>query len=131
LNSPQAIAISGSNLYVADFDNTVEEFNIATGNSVTSFTSPSVNAPADILIAGGDLYVSNSGNGTVGEFDTISGDAITGFNTITGFDAPDGIAFEGVAIPEPKGGALFAGSLGLLAATRRFRRSRVAKTDSF
>jgi hypothetical protein len=53
-----------------------------------------LSAPRNIAISGGHLFVSNNGDGTIGEYDAVTGAPInTPFNS--DFFAPRGIAFLG------------------------------------
>jgi len=99
LNSPAGLAVSGGNLYIANYGN-------ASGNgSVGVYTTSGVAVndtlisglnPADVIVSGGNLYVAsgfNPGSGTVGIY-TTSGTAVNA-SFITGLGSPVALALSG------------------------------------
>jgi hypothetical protein len=125
LSIPEAIAVSGTDMYIAqdaDGHNSVNEYNTTNGSLISAFVSPSVDEPADLLISGTDLYISNTGDDTVGEYSLLTGAPADGFSTITSVLGPEGLALEAQPIPEPATWTVFAVGIALLEGMRRFRR---------
>ena len=97
LNEPEGMAISGSNLFVANFGNgTVDEYNATTGaaTGINASFITGLDEPEGLVLSGSTLYVANSGNGTVGEYNATTGAAISA-SFITGLLSPSGLAISG------------------------------------
>ncbi len=114
----QGIAVSGSDLYLAipGFEGPRIAEYTTSGLAVAALqvSGAQLRFPDDLAVAGGNLYVSNDGNGGgVGEFDATTGATINA--TLIG-SVPYGIAV--VPAPEPSAGPLLLSSLGLLALVR-------------
>jgi hypothetical protein len=92
-DSPRAIGVSGSNLFVANFlTGTIGEYTTS-GATVNAALITGLSAPTAIAVSGSNLFVANSGNGTIGEY-TTSG-ATVNSALITGLNTPTGIALSG------------------------------------
>ena len=64
LDEPSGIAVSGSDLFVANYaTDTIGEYTTS-GNTVNASLITGLNAPAGIAVSGSDLFVTNSGAGT-------------------------------------------------------------------
>jgi hypothetical protein len=119
-NEPRGIASDGTSLYVADAGNhTIRKIDIATaavttlaGNAGLSGSEDGTGSaarfklPRSVASAGTDLYVADTGNGTIrkliiasGEVTTLAGTAGTsskdGTGSAAGFLLPHGIAVDG------------------------------------
>src|SRR5215470_6164134 len=97
LNTPLGIAVSGSNLFVANLNGGTIGAYTTSGDTVNPALI-SLNAPADIAISGSNLFVSGNGdvsppNGTIGVY-TTSGDTVNPA-LISGLSVPRGIAISG------------------------------------
>ena len=73
LNTPTGIAVSGGNLFVANFgvvgngsNGSIGEFNATTGATVNAALISGLNGPTGIAVSGGNLFVANSGDVTLG-----------------------------------------------------------------
>jgi DNA-binding beta-propeller fold protein YncE len=113
------LAFGASNLYVTlDGGAGVARF-----NSVGAFTGYLIPAgPGEsywgIMVDGGFVYLGNKATGTIKKYDDATGAFIGDF--ITGAPAPyDMIRMN---VPEPGGGLLLVGGLGIIAISRRKRR---------
>jgi hypothetical protein len=138
LNLPTGIAISGSDLFVANFNTgTVGEYT-SSGATVNASLISGLGLPGGMAISGSDLFVTNFLDGTVGEYTTSGatvnaalisglssplGIAVSGSQLFvvngngTGLDGPFDIAVAatGPAIPEPSSLALLSVGLAALA----------------
>ncbi|MEI9999299.1 MAG: PQQ-binding-like beta-propeller repeat protein [Verrucomicrobiota bacterium] len=90
-----SMAISGGDVYVAEGNGTIGEFNATTGATVNSSLISGLNEAAAISISGGDLYVasfpdSGSTVGTVGVYNATTGAAITK-SLVSGLNTPQGL----------------------------------------
>jgi hypothetical protein len=104
LEGPQAIAVEGNDLFVANtFSETVSEYTTS-GNTVNAALISGLDVPIALAVNGNDLFVVNGPGGisTVGEY-TTSGDTVNSA-LISGLGPVYGIA----VVPEP-------GTPGLLA----------------
>src|SRR5438132_1351606 len=76
LNVPTGIALSGTDLFIASFGNTQNNGKIGwfttSGMTVNSSLVTGLFGPFGLAIAGGNLFVVNNNNGTVGEY-TLAG----------------------------------------------------------
>ena len=115
---------------VNDFDPSVEKITPggqgSTGTTLVSGTA--LNVPRGIVLANSeaDIYVADSGNGTVSEYDAVTGQLI---QVYTGFCDPNFLAVlpASLPVPEPSTYALLLGGLGvLLFINRRHRKLAVA-----
>ena len=87
------IAISGSDLFVANIGlGTVEEYKTS-GAPVNVSLISGLGGPRGIAISGSDIFVTNFQTGTVGEY-TTSGVTLNA-SLITGLNGPDAIAISG------------------------------------
>jgi DNA-binding beta-propeller fold protein YncE len=96
LDYPVGIAISGSDLYVAngyDGNNTIGEYTTSGAVVNTSLIS-GLNGPWGIAVSGNDLFVANQNNGTVGEY-TTSGQTVNA-SLISGLNTPMTLRFRGM-----------------------------------
>lgn len=118
LHQPQGIAVSGSNLFVANYGGTIGEYTTSGGIVNASLVS-GLSEPEGLVLSGPDLFVANFGNGTIGEY-TTSG-VVVNASLISGLNGPVGIVVT--PAPEPSTLALLGASvLGLLAYAWRRRR---------
>ena len=95
LNKPDGIAVSGSNLFVADpaGNGTIGEYTTS-GAVVNASLVSGLNCPTGIAVSGSNLFVANQeGNGTIGEY-TTSG-AVVNASLVSGLSEPYGIAVFG------------------------------------
>jgi len=90
--SPQAIAISGSALYVAN-GTTVEEYTTS-GAVVHASLNTGFNSPIGLAVSGSELYVSNDQNDTIVVTSSTTVNAAK-TTLITGLSFPEGIAISG------------------------------------
>ncbi len=91
LNSPDSIAVSGSNLFVTNQNGTIGEYTTS-GTTVNASLVTGLSYPVAIAVSGSNLFVVNL-NGTIGEY-TTSG-AVVNASLISGLSAPLGIAVSG------------------------------------
>ena len=92
LNLPFALAVSGNNLYVANNDgDSVEDYDVTTGEPVTGFTSPIVRHTIALTVSGNNLYVGDYWNQTVGLYDATTGLPINA-------DLIPGLSVSGLAV---------------------------------
>jgi hypothetical protein len=119
LDLASGIAVSGSDLFVANYSgNTIGEYTTS-GATVNASLVSGLNGPWGIAVSGSDLFVTSASDGTIGEY-TTSG-ATVNAALISGLNDPFGIA---VVVPEPATGSLLLiTGLGML--MRRSRRAAV------
>ena len=88
------VAISGSSLYVSQAA-TVAKYTTA-GSAVNSLLITGLNGPFGVAVSpdGARLFVANSGDGKIGEYDTATGAAINAA-LIAGLNTPTGLAISG------------------------------------
>ena len=97
---------------------------VARANRITTFASPAglIN-PDALALSGNDLYVTNYGNNTVGEYNATTGAPITTFVNPVGLNEPDGLAI--LNVPElSTWAAVLGGGRVLLNIQRRRSASR-------
>jgi len=95
LNGPQGIAISGTNLYVANFySNTIGAYTTS-GDVINSNLITGLSEPEGLVVTNDLLFVANY-SGAIGEF-TTAGTTIN-TNLIAGGFGSDGLAFNGTNI---------------------------------
>ena len=113
LNDPYGIAVSGSNLFVAnDGTGTIGEYTTS-GAVVNASLVSGLSEPDSIAVSGSNLFVANEGNGTIGEYNATSG-AVVNASLVSGLNKPYGIAI--VDTPEPSTLTLLGvGAMGLIA----------------
>jgi hypothetical protein len=103
LSVPGSIAVSGSNLFVANFSaDTIGEYTTS-GKTVNAALITGLDGPSGIAVSGSDLFVTNTfggtiGGGTIGEYTTAG--ATVNAALISGLSDPAGIAISGPIIPE-------------------------------
>lgn len=120
LNNPHGVAVSGSNLFVTS-DGSAGKYDVSFG--VGSQIVGGLSSPVGLAVSGSSLFIANSGNGTIGEYDIMTGAAINP-SFIAGLNSPSYIAFgSGTVIPEPSTYAVLAG-VGALAMALLRRRQR-------
>jgi len=87
------LAVSASDLFVTGYGSTVAKYTTSGTVINTSFIT-GLSQASGIMVSGGNLYVSNSSIGTIGEYDATTGAAInTSF--ITGLSSAFGIKISG------------------------------------
>jgi hypothetical protein len=83
LNDPEALAVSGTNLFVLDASTgIVSQYNATTGATINGSLITGLNQSGGLAISGGDLYVGTDGN--VAEYDLETGFRVTSFALSTG-----------------------------------------------
>lgn len=97
LSSPHGLVISGSTLYVADYDNsTVGSYNLSNGSVINASLISSANglgSPNAMAISGTTLYVADYGHGTIGSFNLTTSTYNASF--LSGFGNPYALAISG------------------------------------
>jgi hypothetical protein len=94
LDFPYGLALSGNNLYVADYGTqTVGQYNATTGAVIKASFITGLHGPTALAVSGNNLYVANEG-GTVGQYNATTGAAINA-NLITGLVSAWGLAVSG------------------------------------
>lgn len=98
LNNPQGLALSGTNLLVAnEGSNTIGEYDAATGTTINdSFISSGLDQPFGLLDLGNNLLVANGGSNIVTEYDANTATE-TNPSFVTGVSQPVSLA----VVPEP------------------------------
>ncbi len=100
LSLPHSLAISGSTLYVADYDNsTVGSYNLANGNAINASlisSSDGLGSTNALAISGSTLYVADYGNGTIGSFNLTTSTYNASF--ISGISNPYALAVSGATL---------------------------------
>jgi hypothetical protein len=125
LNGPNGFALSGNNLFVANYDDafgenggtTVGEYNLTTGAFNPTFIR-GLDGPDQLAFSGNNLFVSNFLGGTVGVYNFNTGAAINA-SFIGGLSYPAGLA----VVPEPSAWSMIAvGGVALLGIICRKKR---------
>src|SRR5437763_1275601 len=123
LNNPFSLALSGNDLFVAEFSTQrVGKYDATTGaainpNFITGLT------PARAQLSANNLFVASRPAGTVREYSAITG-ALINPNFITGLTSPAGLAFQVQAVPEPSTWAVSALCFAALLFRRFSRRPK-------
>lgn len=117
----RALAISGSTLYVANA-NRISTYTTAGVELNATFITSLPDYATDLAVAGGQLFVLNRQQGTIGQYNldgsVVNAALVTGLpNTVQGF---------AIAIPEPSTYAAIFGGLGLVGAMIHRRRRQAA-----
>jgi hypothetical protein len=103
-NFPEALALNGSILFVANGgDNTVGKYD-ASGAPINASFITGLKQPAGLAVQGNRLFVTNSRAGTVGEYYADSGAPINA-SFITGLNGPAGLALLGSTLFVANSGA--------------------------
>jgi hypothetical protein len=92
LNQPDAIAVDGAHVWVANFgSSTVTELNASNGSLVRVLSDPAdgFDHPRAIAVAGSHVWVANANTSTVTELNANDGSLV---KIISGFAGPNGIA---------------------------------------
>lgn len=93
LSSPEGIAFSGNDIFVAnDGNGTIGEYTTS-GATVNASLISGLNTPEGIAILGTNIFVANENGDTIGEY-TTSGTTVNA-SLISGLDYPAGIAISG------------------------------------
>lgn len=122
LNGPDAIAVSGSNLYVLDEYGTVGKYS-TDGAVVDASLIAGASLPSgynDIAVYGSNLFLLNGASGTISEY-TTSG-ALVNASLVTGLNNPSRMAVA--AVPEPATFQLGIAGMGLIGLMMRRRVTR-------
>jgi hypothetical protein len=135
LNIPEGIVISGSNLFVVNHGTYSQGSYVAGSGSIGEYTTSGatvnaalvsgLNYPRQIAVLGGNLYVTNSLAGTIGEYDATTGAPVNAA-LVSGLDYPVGIA----VVPEPSSLVLMAFAATPIAAAVLRRRRRFSMRRS-
>jgi hypothetical protein len=128
LNTPQGLAVSGSDLFVVNLlANTIGEYTTA-GATVNAALVTGLNAPFGIAVSGSDLFVTNFNTGTIGEYTTAGATVNAALVTELGDIGPTYLAVTtSPPIPEPSTWAMML--LGLAAlGLAGYRRARAGRT---
>jgi hypothetical protein len=89
LNSPIALALSGTNLFVANYNSgTIGKYNATTGAVINANFITGLNYPYELALSGNNLFVTNTGSCTVSEYNATTG-AVINANFITGLPFPN------------------------------------------
>jgi hypothetical protein len=95
LDGPSGLALSGSDLFVANFNSgTIGEYNAITGAAINATLVTGLQSPVSLAVLGTNLYVTNFGSDKVGEYNASTGAAINA-NLITGLNGPWGLSLAG------------------------------------
>jgi hypothetical protein len=90
---PQQMAVSGTNLFIAEAgENSIDEYTTS-GTLVQSSLITGLNGPSYIVVSGTNLFVANTGSGTIAEY-TTSGAAVNA-SLVSGLNSPVGLAVSG------------------------------------
>jgi autotransporter-associated beta strand protein len=93
LNTPAGIAVSGSNIYVANAGNGILPVYTTSGATVNASLVSGLNSPFGIAVSGSNIYVGSAINGTIGVY-TTSG-AVVNASLVSGLSRATGIAVSG------------------------------------
>jgi hypothetical protein len=119
LSGPIGIAVSGSDLFVVNFNaGTIGEYTTS-GATVNPALISGLSLPVGVAVLGSDLFVTNEIPGTIGEYTTAG--APVNVPLISGLTTPVGIAISGV--PEASAWAMALTGFAALAFAG-FRRAR-------
>ena len=116
VSNPLKLALFGNNLFVSD-NGRVAEYDATTGALINPTFITGLSGANGLAILGNNLFVASNGSGTVGEYDAITA------NFITGLSSPAGLALQVQAVPEPSTWALPALCFAALLFRRFSRRS--------
>ena len=95
LAGPDGIAVSGSNIYVANYNGgTIGVYNATSGAAVNASLVSGLARPNGIAVSGSNIYVTNHHGGTIGVYNAQSGTAVNA-SLVSGLAAPWGIAIYG------------------------------------
>ena len=121
LNDPTGIAVSGSDIFVANLGaSSLGEY--TTSGTTVNASLISMATPWGIAVSGSDLFVVDRNDGTIGEYTTAW--ATVNASLVSGLNTPHGIAVADVSLPVPEPASLPILAAGLfgLAGVRGFRR---------
>ncbi len=90
-----AMAGHAQTVYVAGNAGTVGDYDATTGTAIDAQLITGLQEPAAMTISNGDLYVANSGNGSVGLYTGTSSNQANEPSFITGLESPGGLAISG------------------------------------
>ena len=93
LNSPFGLAVSGSDLWVAN-GGVIGEYDATTGAAVATALVSGFTNPIGVAVFGSDLYVTDAAAGTIGEFNAFTGAAINA-SLVSGLNSPVSVAVLG------------------------------------
>jgi sugar lactone lactonase YvrE len=111
-NNPNGVATDGTNLYVADTgSNTIRKMVISTGAVTTlagaagvigsadgTGSAASFSSPTSITTDGTNLYVTDTGNGSIRKIVISTGAVTTLADSSAGFNSPAGITTDGTSL---------------------------------
>ena len=93
LDEPWGIAVSGSDLFVAN-NSTIGEYTIGGATVNAALVSGLANNPIDVAVSGNHLFETNYYSNTIGEYNATTGAAINA-SLVSGLNAPYGLAVSG------------------------------------
>lgn len=95
LSGPQNVAVSGSDLFITDFNNgTVVKYTTSGTQVGTTPLVSGLDNPFGIAVAGSNLYVSDFIGNTISEYNAMSGSPVSSFMAPSGLDEPAGLVVE-------------------------------------
>ncbi len=121
LSSGHQMAVSGSDLFVANFGSGVIGKYTTSGTTVNASFITGLSGPFFLAISGTDLYVSNYSGNSIGRYKVVDGSVVNA-SFITGLSSPAGLVIDngvlyvvnsgsgGVATYDAETGALIDGS---------------------
>jgi hypothetical protein len=95
LSAPYGIAVSGSDLWVAN-GGVIGEYDATNGNVVNATLVTGLTKPIGIAVAGSNLYVTDATNNTISEYNAFTGLPVNATPTlVTGLNSPVSVAVLG------------------------------------
>ena len=115
MSFPSSIVVSGSNLFIANYNtNSIGEYTTS-GATVNASLITGLSGPVGIAVSGSNLFVVNVIDGAIGEYDTSG--ATLNASLISGLNHPNGIALSGSDLFVAVGGAQVIGEYTTSGAT--------------
>ncbi len=96
INYPQALAVRGNKLFVANTGtNAIEEYDLATGAVINAAFVTGLNAPLGLAVSGNDLFVANGlDSGVIGRYSAATGAALNS-QFVSGLYYPQSLTVSG------------------------------------
>lgn len=95
------VAVQDTDLFAVTNADTIGAYT-TDGTTINAALVSGLNAPNDLAVDGGNLFVTNSTTGTIGEYNTSTGTAVNAA-LVSGLNNPYGIAIEDVGDAEQVG----------------------------